>query len=119
MVSKEVASLRGHVDELLQDMQSLKSCQDMMFVKQDRIQSTLAQEACNIWNIGKKTAPVCASSPGFISPPTPNVVVTLSVRQTTSLFTSPAPSADLTQQVKVDSIPKDNQQDISALTYIL
>ena len=75
-VCEVMSSLTKQVSILGREMQSLKSRQDMIFIKQDKIQSTLGEGSSSDRNLGRETSVVYTPIPGFASPPTPNVIPT-------------------------------------------
>ena len=106
-VSEEVLQLKTLVSELVEDMKGLKNRQDMLYIKQDRIQSPLAEGHGSIQDFrsaSKETSLVYTPSPGFVSPPAPNAVATPALYQSMPKFTSPTcrvpPAIDLTQQAQ-------------------
>lgn len=78
-VCEVMSSLTKQVSILGREMQSLKSRQDVIFIKQDKIQSMLGEGSSSDRNLGRKTSVVYTSIPGFASHPTPNVIPTPSV----------------------------------------
>ena len=106
-VSEEVLQLKTLLSELVEDMKGLKNRQDMMYIKQDRIQSTLAEDHASsrdFRSASKEASLLYVPSPGFASPPAPNVVATPSLYHSMPKFISPTylvpPAIDLTLQAQ-------------------
>ena len=112
-LSNEVTPLKQLVSDLVQEMQSLKSRQDMMYIKQDRIQSTLADNSCSgvrtFHSAYKEASVVYTPSSGFVSPPVANVVPTPSLYHPMPTFTSPTQQA-AGVPFNMDSIPTGREQ---------
>ena len=94
IIEPKIVTASEQLQCITQDIQGLKSCQDMMYIKQDHIQSTLADEPSHYQNLqssSKDTAVAYARNPGLSSPPvshhsrfvcpTPNLTVTPGIYQ--------------------------------------
>ena len=111
MIDGKVVSLETMTGQLVQDMQGLKSRQDMLFVKQDRIQSTLSgQFPPIIRSPSSETAVAWSPSPrhsSMISPtciyPSP-VKCALAINATPSAV-NPIPQTSRVTPLAIDLTP--------------